>query len=155
MDRRDRLFRFYRCNPTTEAVTSLRPRGIMLFGFKEKLKWTIFINFYAISHILLTSGTTSCLLLLPQAHLKNGHPLTQTTNHPLPTLSPPTSPLSAPPHSAPTILHHPLYLFFIPHLPSPCIHQLLNDARMPLLPSNQTALLGQTNYFLLPLLLTM
>ena len=43
----------------------------------------------------------------------------------MPTLSTPTSPLSAPPPSTPTILHHPLHLFLILHLPSPCIQQLL------------------------------
>ena len=57
--------------------TSSRSRGIWLFGFKAKLKWSIFINYYARSHILLTSGTPSSLLPLPQLRLKLGHPLTQ------------------------------------------------------------------------------
>ena len=66
-----------------EDGTSSRPRGIVLFGFKAKLKWSIFINYYARSHILLTSGTHSSLLLLPQLCLKIGHPVTQITYHPL------------------------------------------------------------------------
>ena len=127
MDRHDRLFRFYCRNPSTGAWDIFKA---VLFGFKGKLKWSIFISYYARSHILLTSGT---LLLLPQLRLKIGHPLTQITHHPLPTLSTPTSPLSALPPSTLTILHHPLHLFLIAHPPFPCIQQLLNGARMLLL----------------------
>ena len=86
-----------------------------MFGFKGKLKWSIFINYYARSHILLTSGTHSSLLLLPHLRLKIGHHLTQITDQPLPTLSTPTSPLSAPPFSTLTILHYRLHLFLTPH----------------------------------------
>ena len=133
-----------------EHGTAPRPKGIVLFGFKRKPKWSIFINYYARSHILLTSGT---LLLLPQLRLKIGHPLTQITHHPLPTLSTPTSPLSAPPFSTLTILHHQLHLFLTPHPHFLCTQQLLNGVRILLLLSKQTALLGRINYLLLPLLL--
>ena len=53
----DRLFRFYRRNPSTGAWDIFKAQRNVLFGFKTKLKWTIFINYYARSHILLTSGT--------------------------------------------------------------------------------------------------
>ena len=66
MDRRDRLFRFYCRNPSTGAWDIFKA---VLFGFKGKLKWSIFINYYARSHILLASGTHSSLLLLLQLRL--------------------------------------------------------------------------------------
>ena len=136
-----------------EHGTSSRSRRIVLFGFNKKLKWSTFINYNARSHILLTSGTHSSLLLLPQLCLKIHHSLTQITYHPLPTLSTLTSPLSAPPTSTLTIFYQLLHLFFIIQPHSLCTQQLLNGVRMLLLLSNQTALLGQTNYLLLPLLL--
>ena len=78
----------------------------MLFGLKGRLKWSTLINYCVRSRILLTSGTHLSLLLPLQSHLRIGHPSTQTTLHPLPTLSTPTSPLSAhlpPPHSIPIL----------------------------------------------------
>ena len=125
--------------------TSSRPKGIVLFGFKGKPKMECFHQLLCTSHILLTSGTHSSCLLLPQLHLKIGHPLIQITHHPLPTLSTPTSPLSAPPFSTLTILHYRLHLFLTPHPHFLCTQQLLNGVRMLLLLSNQTALLGRIN----------
>ena len=103
----------------------------------------------------LISGTHPSSLLLPQVPLKIEQNLTKITHHPLPTLSTPTSSLSAPPPSALTltIFYYPLHLLLIPHLPSPCVQQLLSGTRKLFLRSNQTALLGQTTYLLLPLLL--
>ena len=104
-----------------EHGISPRPKGIVLFGFKGKPKWSIFINYYARSHILLTSGTHSSLLLLPQLCLKIGHHLTQITHHPLPTLNShftsvsssilnpdhPPPPTPSLPHPTPTLSLHP------------------------------------------------
>ena len=153
MDRRDRLFRFYRRNPTTGAQDIYKAQRHRVVWPQRKAKMEFFfIHYYARNHILLTSGTHSSSLLLPQVPLKIGQPLIQITHHSLPTFSTYNTPLSAPPPSALTISHHPPHLL-IPHLPSPCIQQLLTSSRKLLLPSNQTALLGPTTYLLLPLLL--
>ena len=120
-----------------EHGTSSRPRRIM-FGFRGRLKWSTLINYCVRSHILLASGTHLNLLLPLQFHLRIGHPSTQTTLHPLPTLTTPTSLLLAPPLSSPTIFH----LLLIPFLSSPFIQQLLSGMGMILLPSNQTVPLG-------------
>ena len=97
------------------------PKESCCLASKESQKWSIFINYYARSHILLTSGTHSSLLLLPQLCLKIGHHLTQITHHPLPTLNshftsvsssilnPDHPPLPTPslPHLTPTLSLHP------------------------------------------------
>ena len=99
-----------------------------MFGFKGKLKWSIFINYYARSHILLTSGTHSSLLLLLQLRLHENW-LSFNLNNPSSIANTLNSHFtsSAPPPSTPTILHHPLHLFFIPHPPCLCTQQPLGS----------------------------
>ena len=151
MDRCDRIFRHYRRNPSTGAWDIFNAQRNCVVQLQRKTKMEYFHQELCkkshLEHIWNTLKLATASSALPENWSSL---ITQTTHHPLPTLSTPTSPLSAPLPSTRIILHLLLHLFLIQHPPSLWTQQLLNGARMLLLLSNQTALLGRLTTFCCP-----